>query len=175
MVLTLTLSHVFVNNLHDRMGCTLSKFLDDIKLGAEADMLEGRIALQRGLVRQEKQADRNLTNLREDKSKVLPCGEEAPQQQPAEMGNLYPGVIQPHNLLIRSQTRCPCATGSIWRDAAPRHGPSLGGGDALPMGTTPELATTAPRRPRADPNPDKLGIAAGPPVGQVRRVPHLGH
>ncbi|KAK4823785.1 hypothetical protein QYF61_006507 [Mycteria americana] len=157
--------------LHDRMGCTLRKFLDDIKLGAEADMLEGRIALQRGLVRQEKWADRNLMNLTEDKSKVLPRGEEAPQQHPAEMRNLYAGVIQLHNLLIWSQTCCPCATRSIRRDAAPRHGPSPGGGDVLPTGTTPELATTAPRRPRADPNPDKLGITAEPPAGQGKKTP----
>lgn len=174
-MLTLTLLNVFINSLHDRMGCTLSKFLDDIKLGAKADILKGRIALQRGLVRQEKWTDRNLMNLREDKSKIPPRGEEAPQQHPAEMGNLYPGVIQPHSLLIWSQTCCSCATRLIWRDAVPRHGLSLGGGDTFPMGTTPELATTAPRRPRADPTPDKLGIAAEPPVGQVKYLPHLSH
>lgn len=152
------------------MWCTLSMFLDSIKLGAEAGVLEGRIPLQRGLVRHEKRADRISRTLESSKAKSW---EKAPQQHPAEMGNSYPGVIQPDNLLIWSQTCCPCATRSIWRDAAPRHGPSLGGGDMVPMGTTPELPTTAPRRPRPEPNPYKLGIAAESPVGQVRCFPCL--
>lgn len=107
------------------------------------------------------------------KSKVLPCRKEVPQQHPAEMRNPNLGVIQPHNLLLWSQTCCHFATRLIWRDAAPRHGPSLGCGDVLPMGTTPELATTAPRRPR--PYPYKPGIASESPVGQVRCLLCLGH
>ena len=67
MIPILTLLNVS-NNLHDRKERTLSRFLDSIKLGAEADILEGRTALQRGLVRQKKWFDRNLANLREDKS-----------------------------------------------------------------------------------------------------------
>lgn len=106
LTLILTLLNVFINNLHDRMGCTFSKFLDDIKLGAEAGTLEGRIALQRHFVRQEKWVDRNFMNLKENKIKVLTHGEEAPQQHPADMRNLHP-AIQPHHLLIWSQMYCP--------------------------------------------------------------------
>lgn len=38
----LILLHVFINGLQDRMECTLSKLLDNIKLGAEADNAGGQ-------------------------------------------------------------------------------------------------------------------------------------
>lgn len=40
------LFHSFISELDTRMECTLSKFIDDTKLGRPADLLEGRKTLQ---------------------------------------------------------------------------------------------------------------------------------
>ena len=61
--------------------CTLSKSADDAKLGGVADTLEGHAAIQRDLNRQEKWADRNLTNFNQEKCKVLHLGRNNPMHQ----------------------------------------------------------------------------------------------
>ena len=58
--LVLLLFNISVGNMDSRIECTLSKFADDTKLSGEADILEGRNAIQRVLDRLERWAHVNL-------------------------------------------------------------------------------------------------------------------
>lgn len=54
------LFNIFSNDLDDETECTFGRFVDDRKLGGEADMSEGCSAIPRDLGRLKKWADKDL-------------------------------------------------------------------------------------------------------------------
>ena len=66
-VLGLFLFNIFVGDMDEEIGHTLSKFADDTKLSGVVDMLEGRDATQTDPVRLERWAYANLMKFKQDK------------------------------------------------------------------------------------------------------------
>jgi len=78
-VLGIVLFNIFINDIDDRLDCTLSKFADDTKPSGVVDTLEGSKAIQRDVNKLKRWAYVNLMRFNIAKCKGLHLGQSDPR------------------------------------------------------------------------------------------------